>query len=216
MNEYRKIPNMFKFDAKYQTIVGTNEPFKSLENLIWIGTEKVDGTNVRVHWDGHTVEVKGRTDNAQFQGELFGYLEQKFLTKEAEYIFEQNFGEKDVVIYGEGYGPKIQAGGGLYSTTPKFIAFDIDIDHTHLKRKNFEDVCNKLMLDFVPIVFTGTLNEAKEYVASHPMSTINSDHEMEGIVLELPLDIYDQKGWRIKCKCKYRDMLKAGLTNKNL
>ena len=27
MNEYRKIANVFKFDAKYKNIVGLNEPF---------------------------------------------------------------------------------------------------------------------------------------------------------------------------------------------
>lgn len=36
---------------------------------------------------------------------------------------------------------------------------------------------------------------------------------MEGLVLELPLDVFDKNGQCIKCKCKYRDMLKAGLAH---
>lgn len=213
MNEYRKIANVFKFDAKYQNIVDLNEPFKSLENLTWVGTEKVDGTNIRIIWDGYKIEIKGRTDNAQFQGELYDTLSQMFLTKEMEYVFEQIFENKEVVIYGEGYGPKIQAGGGLYSDKPKFIVFDINIDGHYLKRANVLDICEKLNLDVVPELFSGTIDEAKKFVSKHPSSTINEKHEMEGLVLELPLEIFDKNGNPLKCKVKYRDMLKGNLIN---
>ena len=56
----------------------------------------------------------------------------------------------------------------------------------------------------MPVVFEGTLDEAKEFVAKHQMSTLNGGlHEMEGIVL-VPRDIqlYDNKHKLIKCKCK--------------
>lgn len=213
MNEYRKIANVFKFDAKYKNIVGLNEPFNSLKNLIWVGTEKVDGTNIRIIWDGYKIEIKGRTDNAQFQGELYDTLSQMFLTKEMEYVFEQIFENKEVVIYGEGYGPKIQTGGSLYSDKPKFIVFDINIDGHYLKRANVLDICEKLNLDVVPDIFLGTIDEAKKFVSKHPSSTINEKHEMEGLVLELPLEIFDKNGNPLKCKVKYRDMLKGNLIN---
>ena len=94
-----------------------------------------------------------------------------------------------------------------------FIIFDINIDGWDLKRKDVDDITNKLGLPSVPVVFEGTLDEAKEFVAKHQMSTLNGGlHEMEGIVL-VPRDVqlYDNKHKMIKCKCKYRDMLKAGL-----
>ena len=213
MNEYRKIANVFKFDAKYKNIIGLNEPFNSLKNLMWVGTEKVDGTNIRIIWDGYKIEIKGRTDNAQFQGDLFDTLSQMFLTKEMEYVFEQIFENKEVIIYGEGYGPKIQAGGDLYSDKPKFIVFDINIDGHYLKRANVLDICEKLNLDVVPDIFLGTIDEAKKFVSKHPSSTINEKHEMEGLVLELPLEIFDKNGNPLKCKVKYRDMLKGNLIN---
>lgn len=209
MKEYRKIANLFKFDTKYKHIEGLNEPYKTLKDIKWIGTEKVDGTNVRVYWDGHKITLAGRTDNAQWQGDLYGELEKIFLVQEMEYIFEQVFGDKEAYVFGEGYGPKIQAGGGLYSDTPKFIVFDITIDGHELNRSNVEDVANKLGLDVVPVVFQGNLDEAQEFVADHQMSTLgNHEHEMEGLVLTPVVDIYDNKGNRIKCKCKYRDLLK--------
>lgn len=208
MKEYRKIPNVFKFDEKYKKVIGLNEPFNSLSKLTWIGTEKVDGTNIRIHWDGHKIEIGGRTDKAEFQADLKTYLDSIFLTEEMEYIFEQVFGEKDVMIFGEGYGPKIQ-NGGTYSDTPKFIVFDIDINGYHLNRTKINEVSEKLGLDSVPIVFSGDIYDAIKFVGNNPSSRINAKHEMEGLVLELEdLDIYDSKGERIKCKCKYRDIKK--------
>ena len=130
-----------------------------------------------------------------------------------EYVFEQIFENKEVIIYGEGYGPKIQAGGDLYSDKPKFIVFDINIDGHYLKRANVLDICEKLNLDVVPDIFLGTIDEAKKFVSKHPSSTINEKHEMEGLVLELPLEIFDKNGNPLKCKVKYRDMLKGNLIN---
>ena len=45
--EYQKIGNVFKFDEKFRTIVGLNEPFETLKNIMWEGTEKIDGRRGR-------------------------------------------------------------------------------------------------------------------------------------------------------------------------
>jgi len=213
--EYQKISNVFKFDEKFRTVLGFNEPYESLKNLTWVGTEKVDGTNVRVYWDGHEITLAGRTNAAQFQGELDKYLCGLFKTQEMEYVFEQMFGDKKVYIFGEGYGPKIQTNGDLYTNEPSFIIFDINIDGYDLKREAVDDIANKLGIKSVPVVFTGTLDEAKNYVAEHHVSTLSKLHEMEGLVLVPSVQLYDAKHNLIKCKCKYRDMVKAGLVSNN-
>lgn len=208
--EYQKIGNVFKFDEKFRTIVGLNEPFNTLKNIIWEGTEKVDGTNIRIHWDGHNIEIAGHTNKAQIPDKLKTYLEDLFLTKEMEYVFEQIFNEKEVYIFGEGFGPGIQKEGYLYTDTPSFIIFDINIDGFDLKRAAVNDIANRLGIKSVPVVFTGTLSEAKEYVAAHQVSTINKEHEMEGLVLvPANIQLYDNKHHLIKCKCKYRDICKS-------
>lgn len=212
MKEYLKINNIFKFDEKYRNIVGMTETYETLKNITWEGTEKVDGTNIRVHWDGHRIEFAGRTDKAEIPKDLLKVLTDLFLTQEMEYVFEQLFEDKDVILYGEGYGAKIQSGGD-YSQEPKFILFDVEIDGFYLSRANVNDIANKLGLDKVPVVFTGTLEDAIDFVGKHNASTIgNGKHEMEGLVLQ-PKDVilYDSKKHPLKCKCKYRDMLKAGL-----
>lgn len=214
-NEYQKIGNMFKFDEKFRNIVGLNEPYETLKNIIWEGTEKIDGTNIRIYWDGHGIEIAGRTDRAQIPPKLKAYLEGLFLTPEMEYVFEQIFEEKEAYIFGEGFGAGIQKAGGDYvenGTDVGFIIFDINIGGFDLKRDSINDIASRLGIPSVPVVFRGTLDEAKAFVATHQMSTLNGGkHEMEGLVLTPCVQLYDDKHHLIKCKCKYRDMLKGGL-----
>ncbi len=214
MNEFVKIPNLFEFDAKYKQILGYTSTFEVMKNLIWQGTEKVDGTNIRVHWDGHRIELGGRTDAAAIPAQMVNYLNNMFLSQEMEYIFEQMFEDKDVILFGEGFGKGIQKNGELYGE-PRFILFDVQIEGYYLTRDNVQDIAEKLALDTVPILFEGTLDKAVKFVGEHHMSTIDSRHEMEGLVLEPKgIRLYDNKFKPIKCKCKYRDLVKAGLATK--
>ena len=209
MKEYPKISNIFKFDEKYRNIVGMTETYEVLKGLQWLGTEKVDGTNIRIYWDGHKIEIAGRTDRAIIPAHLLKHLEDTFKTQEMEYVFEQMFNDKEVYLFGEGYGAKIQAGGGLYSQDPKFILFDVNINGYDLSRDNVNMIANRLGLESVPVVFKGTLDEAIEFVKKHPSSTIGDHtHEMEGLVLTPSIMLYDSNHKQIKCKCKYRDIIK--------
>lgn len=212
MKEYMKINNIFKFDEKYREIVGMTDTYKVLKDIEWIGTEKVDGTNIRIYWDGHEIQIGGRTDKAQIPNNLMEYLSKTFLTQEMEYVFEQMFGEKEVYLFGEGYGYKIQANGDKYFVDRKsvgFILFDVKIDNFYLSRENVNDIANKLGLVSVPIVFRGSLDEAIKFVKEHPMSILGDcSHEMEGLVLQPSITLYDSQHKLIKCKCKYRDVIK--------
>lgn len=206
MEEYRKIPNVFKFDANYKNIIGLNEPFDTLKDIKFIGTEKLDGTNTRIYWDGHKIQIAGRTDKSQWQGDLYKTLSEMFLTDRAEYLFEQVFGEKEAYIFGESVGPKIQAGGELYCSKPDFYVFDVTIDGNELNYYNVADVAKKLGLKVVSLVFSGNLKEAIDFVSAHQTSTLSLKHEMEGIVLTPEIDLYDRKGHRLKCKLKWKDL----------
>lgn len=180
----------------------------TLKDIQWVGTEKVDGTNIRVYWDGYRISIAGRTDKAEIPPHLYKYLSDLFLTPEMESLFEQTFGDKEVYIFGEGYGAKIQKNGELYSETPKFIVFDVTIDGNELSLMNISNVALKLGLSRVDVVFQGTLEEAIAYVKQHPSSHLNGGaHEMEGLVLSpLVAKLYDKNGDIIKCKCKWREV----------
>ena len=130
MYTYTKIETPFKRakDGTKKLIDGAwrNEKVEFLANNQWVFTEKIDGTNVGVHWDGHKVAYQGRTERAQIPAPLVNILNEKFGTNEAEELFEQIFGEKEVVIFGEGYGKKIQKVGGEYLPDRcDFILFDV-------------------------------------------------------------------------------------------
>ena len=51
---------------------------KYLKDNDWVFTEKVDGTNIRVMWDGKDIIYGGRSDDAQLQVNLIYKLDELF------------------------------------------------------------------------------------------------------------------------------------------
>lgn len=102
-----------------------------------------------------------------------------------EELFEQKFGEMPVVLFGEGYGAKIQKGDGNYRSDVSFILFDVYLPEQNLwlKRDALEDIAKTFGIDVVPIVLTGTLQEAVYFVKRKPKSTIGAA-DMEGLRLQ--------------------------------
>lgn len=81
MREYNKIETLYERDEKTKRLIEgkfRNPAVEFLKDNIWQFTEKVDGTNIRVHWDGHKVEFAGRTDKAQIPSHLMERLEELF------------------------------------------------------------------------------------------------------------------------------------------
>lgn len=210
MKEYHKIETIFERDMQgsKRLIEGKfrNPVVEFLKDNKWQFTEKIDGTNIRVHWDGHKVMFGGRTDSAQITTNLMYALNDKFLGITNEQLFEQKFGSTPVTFYGEGYGEKIQAGGGNYREGVGFILFDVLIGDYWLERKNIEDIAQSFDVPVVPIVLEGTIKEAIDYVKQLPKSTIaRTEHEMEGLVGRPVVEIKDRKGDRVIVKIKVVD-----------
>ena len=120
-------------------------------------------------------------------------------------LFEQKFGENEVLLFGEGYGAKIQKGGGLYKPDGvDFILFDVMIGGLYLRRDAVEDIAKCFGIESVPVVLRGNIDEAVAYVKSKPMSTIGTA-PMEGVVGRLPEELFDRRGNRLVVKVKVRD-----------
>ena len=207
MRTYEKIETIFKRD-----IEGTkrlipneyrNETVEYLQDAMWYFTEKIDGTNIRVMWDGHDISFGGRTDKAQIPNHLLKYLEEKFKTNEAEELFEQTFGEREVILFGEGYGYKIQ-NGGAYRDDVSFILFDVLIGDNYQSREWVEKTAKMFDIEVVPIVAEGTLDEGIAYVLNHPKSTIGTAW-MEGVVGRPAVELKDRCGNRVIVKIKWED-----------
>ena len=210
--EYHKIETPFErdVDGTKKLIEGKyrSKFVEMLKDCQWVFTEKIDGTNIRVCWDGHSFSFKGRTDKSQLPASLVLRLEQLFLNDEMEEMVEQMFGDKEVMFIGEGYGAGIQAVGKDYKDDGQdFILFDVRVNGMYLYHDNVVEIATALGLKMVPVVLTGTIDDAVTFVKNNP-SSLRGTCVMEGVVGRLRYNMYDNRGNRMIVKIKCHDFLK--------
>lgn len=207
MKEYHKIETLFERDEKTKKLIMgkfRNPTIEYLKDCKWQFTEKVDGTNIRIHWDGHKVNFAGRTDKAEIPKHLRERLEELFGGDANEQIFEQYFGENEVILFGEGYGYKIQTNG--YIDGVDFILFDVLIGDNYQARENVEMIANYFGLSVVPIVMEGTLQEGIDWVLNNRKSIIaKNGADIEGLVARPIQELKTRSGARVIVKIKYKD-----------
>ena len=209
MIKYEKLETIFSRDMngtkKLIDGVFRNPTVEFLKDNKWEWTEKINGTNIGVVWDGYKVSYQGRTENTQIPTRLLDKLNELFGTQEAEQIFEEQFGERNVILFGEGYGSKIQSVGSKYIPNGVgFILFDLWIEGNYQSRENVERAAKSFGIPIVPIVGSGTLNEAIQFVKTHPQSMIG-DLPMEGVVCRPTMEMRDRCGNRVITKIKWKD-----------
>lgn len=212
--EYHKIPGPFKREVsgpnknKLIPWAWTSPELEFLADVDWLFTEKVDGTNIRVIWDGHKPEFRGRTDKAQLPTKLVTALTEMF----PEELFEQTFGGTDVILFGEGYGAGIQKGGGNYRSDNSFILFDVKVGPWWLLREDVEDISGSLGIDVVPIVIEGevSLREAitdmAAFTSLESLVATTPNTESEGVVGTPKIPLFTRRGDRIIVKLKGCDL----------
>ena len=208
MITYHKIQTCYLRDpdTNFKTLLEgqwAKPEFEWLAQNKWQATEKIDGTNIRVMFDGSKVTCNGKTDNAQIHAHLLQYLYEHFTTEK----MKAQFGEEptEVCLYGEGYGAGIQS-GGYYQEAKRFILFDVLVGSTWLERPNVEDVSSGLECPIVPIVWTGTLPEMVEYVRRGYNSIVaEKEHIAEGLVMRPSTELFNRRGERVITKLKYAD-----------
>lgn len=204
MKEYHKINTIFKRDNKGKLLLGEfslNE-FGYLQDNEWIWEEKIDGTNIRVILEYKEVGFCGKTDNAQIPIFLRDKLTSIFAVGSLIKVFD---GAKQVCLYGEGFGAKIQKGGGNYNPTGvDFILFDVWIDGWWLKREDVIEIASKLGIQSVPVIGHGTLNEAVEYT-KHGFNSKWGNFIAEGLILRPYVELFTRGGHRIITKIKHKD-----------
>ena len=208
MNKYHKIATVYKRDPEVKfkyLILGefAKLEFEYLADNEWLWTEKIDGTNIRVMWNGESLSFGGKTDNAQIPAFLLNRLNEIFSVD----AFKEKYPDTTMCLYGEGYGAKIQKGGGKYiSDSQSFILFDIRIGDTWLQRHNVEDIASKLIIDVVPIMGKGTLSDAIMFVQGGFTSLIaETDRMGEGLVMRPQIELLDRLGNRVITKIKFKD-----------
>lgn len=209
MKEYHKIITVYKRDPEtkckflLEGEFATPELAYLAENR-WTFTEKVNGTNIRVMFDGGNLTFGGKTDKAQIPALLVNAFNTSFLPKKA--IFEGKF-KKGCCLYGEGYGAKIRKGGGNYRPDQGFVLFDVKVGDWWLLREDVEDVARTLGLDVVPIIGHGTLQDAVR-LAREGFISQWGDFPAEGIVMRPWVELKTRRGDRLITKVKTKDFRK--------
>lgn len=207
MQTYHKIETLYlrDTDGTKRLIEGAfrNPAVEFLKDCTWQFTEKIDGTNIRVHWDGHRIVFGGRTERSSIPSHLMNELIKMLNNEETAQLMEQSFGENEVTFFGEGYGSKIQ-NGDLYRPDVSFILFDVMINGNYMSRDTVEELAETFGLEVVPVLFEGTLDEGVAFVKSKPQSTIGTA-PMEGVVARPKVELQDRCGNRIIVKIKARD-----------
>jgi hypothetical protein len=217
--EYQKVQTPFKRDPATKKLLVEERSWTDFaigaiaDSSDWFFTEKIDGTNIRVIWDGYRASYSGRTDNATFSSNQDLAIRTKFLGEEAETLFEQQFGANPAVLYGELYGAGVQSGGN-YRSDLDFILFDVRIDDLWLHRPAVEDVARGMNVDVVPVILgedqDANLWDAIKTVSKGMGSQValkNSGNDVfaEGLVGTTYSGLLNRRGERIIVKVKHRD-----------
>lgn len=209
MTEYHKINTVFKRDekTKFRTLLEGEYSIPAFEYLAkneWVFTEKIDGTNIRIMWDGTKVTFGGKTDSANIPAFLVQKLIDTFPAEKIASVFTSG----PACLYGEGYGAKIQSGGNYIPDGCGFILFDVLCGKWWLERSNVEDIGAKLNIPVVPIIGMGTLLDAVEKTRAGFPSMVGKC-VAEGIVMRPSVELIDRGGNRIISKIKHKDFKNA-------
>lgn len=196
-------PYKRKKDSKYLDLTQPREellPYMNDKTRWWV-SEKLDGTNTRIIWDGYKVDVKGRTSSSQLQGYQNELLRE--LIQNDNYKFDETFGTQEVTIYGEAFGGKIQK--NPHGVEPQFMVFDINIDGIWLDYQSVEKISKNLGLKYNDHVLFDSWDKVIDIFKDMKKGRDESDEYFEGLVAvpaHMPLT---RLGERVITKIKVAD-----------
>ena len=212
--------NVFSKAKKHPLIIGDYALPEYALIKQWHVFEKIDGTNIRITFEHDTckemespeykptyrVRFDGRTKDSSIPTFLLRYLQDTFTVSKLQAAFPTT---NRVVLYGEGYGPKIQSGNN-YRDDVSFICFDIYAEgEWWLKYEDRLDICEKLGIDHVPCYGQMTEQEIVMFVKLKPNSALAFKHsrlfQSEGIVATTDPILRLRSGQPLKFKLRCED-----------
>ena len=170
----------------------------------WRVTEKIDGTNIRIHFS-NKVEFHGRNDDSNIPKKLYHYLSNEFTYDKLYLALVVGAETRNIWLFGEGYGATIQSCGGNYRKDLGFILFDVFINGWWLEHSSVQEIAYKLNIPCAPSLGFMTESEIVGYVKSKPLSLCSEDKQvMEGIVARTEPILVRRSGepLMMKLKCK--------------
>lgn len=180
--------------------------------LIYV-SEKIHGASVKigiiegeVMAGSHHIRRKRPEDDDKIQYSRYWY---PYSLPSVRSLLE-SYGSKhkQVILYGEVYGPGIQSLG--YGVTPGkvgFRAFDIRIDGKYQDYVDFVASCTQFGIDMVPLLYVGLYSLEKVRELSRGSTTFGVGHIREGVVVRPLLERHDPKVGRVIMKYLNDDYL---------
>ena len=147
----------------------------------------------------------GRTDNAQIPIPLLDTLVKTFTYRKLKTHFDKH-NVNEAILYGEGYGAKIQKGGGLYRKDQGFRMFGAQIEGQWCDRNIIRQLAADLGIHSVPeLTITQDLEYVQNLVKNKTVSVVaESERPIEVIVATSePLMLFKNGNpimWKLKCK----------------
>ncbi len=211
VREFSKIETLYDRDEKtFKVIDGAMRCPEFAAVSRWHVTEKIDGTNIRVALlPGEQRFIGGRTNDAQLPPPLRQFLTETFALDRLRQWVTGDVTEP-IVFYGEGYGAKIQKGGGNYRADCSFRLFDIRIGETWIAQEDVTEAAQKMEILRAPILAeSATIAEALAFVDRRSEAAFadsgNANHKHEGIVCRSAPLMLNRIGHRIVWKLKVKD-----------
>lgn len=221
ITKYPKINTIYKRDERGKLIIGDYSipEFKYLEKNMWQATEKINGTNIRlvfkrvVYNNSSHIEtsILGRAEDSIVPKPLERKLEQIIKDINIQKIFDKMKDGDTIIIFGEGYGNKIQdIGSGYIKDDIDFIIFDVLHNKYWYPYSEVLKLGSELGLKVVPYLGEFTLSDAIKVVTTGFKSLIAENQTLiaEGMVLRPSVPLYDSSGNKITMKLKYKDFQK--------
>lgn len=185
------------------------------------------------------VRFYGRTENSQMPTFLLDYLQRAFTLDGLQSLWRckkncekcsglgkvksqfddcilscPNIESYPIVLYGEGYGARIQKGGGDYRKegNVSLRLFDVLIGGTWLRRADVEDVASQLGISPVPLITEQLwpIDSIVEVVKTGFGSYVALEEgtvgtQAEGVVAFTDPPLFDSRGRRLAWKLKTKD-----------
>jgi hypothetical protein len=206
---YPKINSLYKRDEVTKKFIDGcyADPIFDIVKY-WGVEEKIDGTNIRLiinQEDGNiSCQLKGRNEDSMMPQSITKFMDDNIVHRIPELLQFMNAKGK-VVLFGEGYGPKIQNGGN-YRNDVGFILFDVWGGNRWSTREEVKAIANVLSLPVPHEYGIMTLEEILFLVSSKPNSpTAIKPMEFEGVICRsepLLRDNYTGDPVMFKLKCK--------------
>ena len=210
--KYPKIKSLFKRGEGFKfTGEFVSEFLSDFTDFRWVCQEKLDGMNIRIICDYENKDFKyfGRTDNAQIPEHL-----QPELNKIIERVKEINTSEafpniSTFILYGEGFGHKIQKGGLYLGDKVAFNLFDCyafipSKKGFWLEAPRLAQLVELFKINLVPAWDAMTISEASDLVKAGFQSKYGTA-KAEGLVLKTRFPLFDSFGERLIFKLKTKD-----------